>query len=253
MAEKFGIKKLFGRFDYVLPLDGGGVTLLTGPNGFGKSTILSMIGYAAERDERSLFGVPFEEFSYERGGVRAAVSAGGAGDLAALGALIGPVKRIGGRGGEATIGALKAYAADIEDVPERIKSRIKAVPRERAELFMRLIGGKLAFKTPVLDEGGLRFVTADGQTLPYDNLSLGEAKMIAFFFELVLCSPDGGLVLIDEPEASMHVVWQLRLVDEIKLALSALGGARAIVCTHSPQVIGGHRELMVDLGAQYEG
>ena len=37
------IKNLYGRFYYEIMLAEEGMTILTGPNGFGKSTILHMI------------------------------------------------------------------------------------------------------------------------------------------------------------------------------------------------------------------
>ena len=36
-------EKLFGRFDYEVVLNQEGLTILTGPNGYGKSTILKSI------------------------------------------------------------------------------------------------------------------------------------------------------------------------------------------------------------------
>ncbi len=43
MLNKIVFEKLFGVFDYEIYLKEGGVTILTGPNGFGKSTILKSI------------------------------------------------------------------------------------------------------------------------------------------------------------------------------------------------------------------
>lgn len=40
---QFKVQKLFGRFNYDLQLNKEGLTILTGPNGFGKSTILKCI------------------------------------------------------------------------------------------------------------------------------------------------------------------------------------------------------------------
>ncbi|MFA5006705.1 MAG: AAA family ATPase [Candidatus Izemoplasmatales bacterium] len=43
MLKSIAIKGLFGRFDYEIELKNGGITIITGPNGFGKSTILKII------------------------------------------------------------------------------------------------------------------------------------------------------------------------------------------------------------------
>lgn len=43
MISCLEIKKLFNRFDYTIELQRNTITILTGPNGFGKSTILKII------------------------------------------------------------------------------------------------------------------------------------------------------------------------------------------------------------------
>ena len=44
MLESIKIKKLFGLFDYHITLDTTeNITILTGPNGYGKTTILNII------------------------------------------------------------------------------------------------------------------------------------------------------------------------------------------------------------------
>ncbi len=55
------IKKLFGRFDYEIELKPGGMTILTGPNGFGKSTIIRCIEAIGNSDLDYFFELDFEE------------------------------------------------------------------------------------------------------------------------------------------------------------------------------------------------
>ncbi|WMJ23446.1 AAA family ATPase [Paludicola sp. MB14-C6] len=47
MLQRVSVKKLFGRFDYDIDMKSDGVTILTGPNGFGKSTVAKAIEYVA--------------------------------------------------------------------------------------------------------------------------------------------------------------------------------------------------------------
>ena len=42
MIKKIHIEKLFSRFDYDISINQG-ITIITGPNGFGKSTILRIV------------------------------------------------------------------------------------------------------------------------------------------------------------------------------------------------------------------
>lgn len=43
MITRLVIEKLFGRFNYIVELDRNNITIITGPNGFGKTTILKII------------------------------------------------------------------------------------------------------------------------------------------------------------------------------------------------------------------
>ena len=97
----------------------------------------------------------------------------------------------------------------------------------------------------------MEFTDDDGEKLDFLALSAGEIRLTEFYADLLFGTPDGALLLIDEPEVSMHIAWQFTLVDDVKEICRALGGASAIIATHSPQILGGHRDLQVDLGEQY--
>ncbi|MBO7251019.1 MAG: ATP-binding cassette domain-containing protein [Oscillospiraceae bacterium] len=50
MIKSIEIVGLFGRFNYRIATMPGGITILTGPNGFGKSTILKIISALSTSD-----------------------------------------------------------------------------------------------------------------------------------------------------------------------------------------------------------
>lgn len=52
----FEVKKLFGKFNYKLKLKESGITILTGPNGFGKTTILKCLEAFTDINKIEYFG-----------------------------------------------------------------------------------------------------------------------------------------------------------------------------------------------------
>lgn len=274
MLREISVKGLFGRFNYRVRLKDGGVTVLTGPNGFGKSTLFSLIAAVANRDRKALFSMPAREFSlsfdggeqcvFEKtdGGFNVDGEAVDPGENATeaeerAAKLVGAVKRAGGDGYiSAALGGeekIREYAAKLRGLPAVVGKAYNAggKEKEKAELLVSLLSDKLTFKTPIVGSGGLEFIDESGEKTAFALLSAGEIRLTEFYTDLLFGTPDGALLLIDEPEISMHIAWQFTLADDVEEICRALGGARAIIATHSPQILGGHRDLQVDLGEQY--
>jgi predicted ATPase len=79
-----------------------------------------------------------------------------------------------------------------------------------------------------------------------NQLSSGEQQILALAFRILFRSQPGTLILIDEPELSLHVLWQATLIDD----LSEMGRIRDVtflLATHSPTLIGDRVELMHSL------
>ena len=64
MLSRIVYKKLFGIFDYQIELKDGGVTIITGPNGFGKSTILRSIDAFYSLDIIFFSRLDYEKISF---------------------------------------------------------------------------------------------------------------------------------------------------------------------------------------------
>ena len=63
MLKKIQITKLFNRFDYNIELKPEGITIITGPNGYGKTTILKIV-YALITKNLAFFSyLPFEKIT----------------------------------------------------------------------------------------------------------------------------------------------------------------------------------------------
>ena len=66
MLESIKIKKLFGLFDYHITLDATeNITILTGPNGYGKTTILNIIYHFFNQQFFYFQKLNFESIDFE--------------------------------------------------------------------------------------------------------------------------------------------------------------------------------------------
>ena len=80
--------------------------------------------------------------------------------------------------------------------------------------------------------------------LPFSVLSSGETNMITILFHLLFNTTNRSIVLIDEPEVSLHVAWQMQLVNIIIEVLKRRG-MQVIIASHSPFIATGYEEHVV--------
>jgi predicted ATP-binding protein involved in virulence len=96
-------------------------------------------------------------------------------------------------------------------------------------------------------EDGFKFSTHQGKPLALGELSSGEQQeVVLLLYELLFKVKAGTLVLIDEPELSLHVVWQKQFLDDL-FKIIELQKISIVVATHSPQIINNHWDLTIDL------
>jgi predicted ATPase len=75
-------------------------------------------------------------------------------------------------------------------------------------------------------------------------LSSGERHVLTLLFSATHMSAGEGLLLIDEPELSLHVDWQRVILGEL---IKQAGDRQIIACTHAPEVTAEHRRAMTKL------
>lgn len=95
-----------------------------------------------------------------------------------------------------------------------------------------------------VDQVSLRF--DDDTTAPLEVLSSGERQILTLIFAASWMS-EQGVVLVDEPELSLHADWQRKLLGRMA---DQMGDRQVIACTHSPMIAGRLREEMQTLEAQ---
>ena len=88
-------------------------------------------------------------------------------------------------------------------------------------------------------------IFSNGQKIDIDCLSSGEKNDFVMFYRLIFNAIPGGIVLIDEPEISLHIEWQEDYLDKL-IDICKINGLQAIVATHSPNIVNDHFDLFVD-------
>jgi ABC-type dipeptide/oligopeptide/nickel transport system ATPase component len=102
-------------------------------------------------------------------------------------------------------------------------------------------------KIAINKDTGFSVLTDDRQELKLSSLSSGEQQEIIFLYELLFKADEDSLVLIDEPETSMHVEWQSQFIPDLKKIRQVNHNLSFLIATHSPQIIGNDWDLSVDL------
>lgn len=94
---------------------------------------------------------------------------------------------------------------------------------------------------PKIDE---KIIESD--IIPLRNLSSGEQNELVLFYELLFKCDDKDLILIDEPEISLHLEWLQSMIDDIKSIVNE-NGSKLLIATHSPDFVGDNYDLVQNL------
>jgi len=99
-------------------------------------------------------------------------------------------------------------------------------------------------KTILRDRNEIYF-DSYGETIPPYKLSSGEKQMLIILLTVLVQNKRPFVLFMDEPEVSLHVEWQQRLLD---LLLDLNPNIQIILTTHSPAVImNGWRDRVTDV------
>lgn len=144
--------------------------------------------------------------------------------------------------------ALKIYFLDFA---EKYKVFQKLV--SQLDLFTKIINSRLTFKhIRITRDKGFEVVDNDvpDKVLQLSELSSGEKQEIVLFYNLIFETKEELLLLIDEPEISLHITWQKQILDDF-IEVSKQIALQVIVATHSPQIVSNHLDIQIDLGELY--
>lgn len=122
------------------------------------------------------------------------------------------------------------------------------------DLFTFVINNRLRFKHIEIskEKGFILIDEIQQKELDLKKLSSGEKQEILLFFELIFNTNSHEVLLIDEPELSLHISWQQQFMDDL-LKVTQMNNLQVVIATHSPQIIGNHWDIQIDLGELYNG
>lgn len=141
---------------------------------------------------------------------------------------------------------LKFLELYIEDAKKKLGYLTPLL--ERIELFEQILNERLHCKSVHINaESGLQVSSTDtNESIPLHWLSSGEQHEIVLIYELLMQTDSCANVIIDEPEISLHIVWQEQFIPDIS-KIAELVDFTFIIATHSPEIIGEFRRQAISL------
>ena len=129
--------------------------------------------------------------------------------------------------GNRIIAALQSGRPDAAEEAQRLNEPKRRFQDLVDDLFSET--GKKIIRT----ENEIRFSQIGESLVPY-QLSSGEKQMLAILLTVLVEDNQNYVFFMDEPEVSMHVDWQQRLID---LVLELNPNVQIILTTHSPAIV----------------
>lgn len=138
-----------------------------------------------------------------------------------------------------SIGKIKDIINIYNDACSSIES-IKSPFKDLEKILTEFFYPKRAF----IEDGELYFKKGIDK-LNFEDLSAGEKQLATLFVYSGLAAKDNSIIIIDEPELSLHVTWQRNIIRNL---LSNKKRLQYIISTHSPFVISGYDEHIKVIG-----
>ena len=144
---------------------------------------------------------------------------------------------------------LSLYVDDMNEKMDRFEKLYKKI-----SLYKRVVTNKvLSEKIIEFSDNGLTVTNVKGRILgDLHKLSSGEQNLLILYYNLIFRSNSKTILLIDEPENSLHVAWQSKMLDDY-IEMAETTGCQIVLATHSPTFVDGRWELTTDLYRQYKG
>jgi len=113
------------------------------------------------------------------------------------------------------------------------------------DTFIDVINSLLQKKKLIFNEKNeLQVKTQSGKILDLKHLSSGEKQLVIIMGETLLQQSEPHIFIADEPELSLHIEWQEKLVDSLK---SLNPNCQIIFATHSPDIVSHYSNSVIQI------
>lgn len=140
---------------------------------------------------------------------------------------------------------LEFYMFDMKTGPSMMYYRMSMIDasaekqvemKARIEDFRSVINGLFQETEKHIEIEGNKFnIVSKGKILPIDALSSGEKQILLIMLRVFLLEGKESYVLLDEPENSLDISWQYKLIDTL---VKLNPNAQFFITTHSPSIFG---------------
>lgn len=104
-------------------------------------------------------------------------------------------------------------------------------------VFEKRLNDLFSGKKIIMTSEGLKVRTKTESNIPITKLSSGEQHQVMITYSLLFEAESHSILLIDEPELSLHPSWQFQFASSM-LEINQERGHQFIVATHAPDIVG---------------
>lgn len=258
--KRVEINKLWGKYDIVWDNLHPDVNILVGLNGSGKSTLLNIIYAAISRNEKSISQYYFESaviknknnlynvFTTSKN--KKAIGLVGSEDefinnCEFISTFDIPTNKSKLRNDESPLLLELRNLISIAGTNSFTDYRLKATQsaetaievNNRIDKLFEIINNFFEHtgKTIEIDLMNNLVFKTGSDFINLDQLSAGEKQILLILFKVFLIEEKSSILLMDEPEMSLHIEWQQNLIQTIR---SINPNCQLIIATHSPSIFG---------------
>jgi predicted ATP-dependent endonuclease of OLD family len=111
-------------------------------------------------------------------------------------------------------------------------------------VFVKTVRDFIEDKYFDISDTGEITIRKGSSVISISDLSSGEKQLLILLIETLLQKGEPFVFIADEPEISLHIEWQAKIISSIK---SMNNSAQIIVATHSPEIAGGWKKNIIDM------